>query len=64
VAREVDWHISNPEVSEEATAGGHGTSEYFLIRDFINFMDNGSADKYFNPASYISNVLREVPMLR
>jgi len=39
VAREIDWHISNPEVSEEARRGGHGTSEYFLIRDFIGSID-------------------------
>jgi predicted dehydrogenase len=39
-AREVDWHISNPEASEAAKRGGHGTSEYYLIRDFIDSIDN------------------------
>lgn len=40
VAREIDWHLSDPKASEEARRGGHGTSEYYLIRDFINCIDN------------------------
>jgi len=39
-AREIDWHISDPEAPEEARRGGHGTSEYYLISDFINSIDN------------------------
>ena len=39
-AIEVDWHISNPEASEKARRGGHDTSEYYLIRDFVDSIDN------------------------
>lgn len=31
--------ISDPDAPEEATRGGHGTSEYALIRDFIDALD-------------------------
>lgn len=40
VAREIDWPISDPNAPEEARRGGHGTSEYYLIRDFIRSIDN------------------------
>ena len=40
VAREIDWSISDPNTPEEAKRGGHGTSEYYLIRDFIDSIDN------------------------
>ena len=39
-AREVDWHIADPNLPEEARKGGHGTSEYYLIRDFIDSINN------------------------
>ena len=39
-AREVDWHLSDPNVPEKARRGGHGTSEYYLIRDFISAIEN------------------------
>jgi len=39
VAREIDWHISDPDAPEEARRGGHGTSEYYLVRDFIDSID-------------------------
>ena len=39
-AREMDWFISDPGAPEEAWRGGHGTSEYYLIRDFIDSIDN------------------------
>ena len=32
----------DPEAPEEATLGGHGTSEYYLIRDFIDALDRGT----------------------
>jgi predicted dehydrogenase len=40
VAREIDCEISDPNLPNEAKKGGHGTSEYYLIRDFINAIDN------------------------
>jgi len=40
VAREVDWPISDPGAPEEARKGGHGTSEYYLVRDFISSIEN------------------------
>jgi predicted dehydrogenase len=39
IAREVDWYISDPSAPEEARRGGHGTSEYYLVRDFINAIE-------------------------
>lgn len=32
---------SDPNAPEEAKAGGHGTSEYYLIRDFLQSLENG-----------------------
>lgn len=40
VAREVDWQLSDPNAPEEARRGGHGTSEYYLVRDFIDSIVN------------------------
>jgi predicted dehydrogenase len=39
-AREIDWAFADPNVPKEARKGGHGTSEYYLIRDFIDAIDN------------------------
>jgi len=41
-AREMDWFVSDPGAPEEAWRGGHGTSEFYLIRDFIDSIDNDS----------------------
>ncbi|MFD0713524.1 Gfo/Idh/MocA family protein [Paenibacillus sp. GCM10027626] len=35
--------IIDPTAPEEATKGGHGTSEYYLIRDFIDALDRSVA---------------------
>lgn len=32
----------DPDAPEEAKQGGHGTSEYYLIRDFLDSIDNGT----------------------
>lgn len=37
--REIDCAWSDPALPEEAKAGGHGTSEYLLIEDFIKSID-------------------------
>lgn len=39
-AKEIDYSVTDPDAPEEARKGGHGTSEYFLIRDFINCIDS------------------------
>jgi len=39
-AEEIDCPWSDPNAPEEAKKGGHGTSEYYLIRDFINSIEN------------------------
>jgi hypothetical protein len=31
----------NPSAPEEAKHGGHGTSEYYLIRDFLDALESG-----------------------
>lgn len=33
-------NISDMDAPKEATAGGHGTSEYYLVRDFLNSITN------------------------
>jgi predicted dehydrogenase len=39
--REIDCPISDPNAPEEAKkAGGHGTSEYYLVKDFLNAIEN------------------------
>jgi len=40
VAREMDWHFSDPNAPEDAKKGGHGTSEYYLTNDFVNSIVN------------------------
>ena len=37
---EMELDISDPDAPEEATKGGHGTSEYYVVRDFIDAIDN------------------------
>lgn len=34
--------ISDPDAPAEATRGGHGTTEYYLIRDFIDAIEKGT----------------------
>ena len=34
--------IADPNVPEEAKAGGHGTSEYYMIRDFLEAIETNS----------------------
>ena len=38
----IDCPVSDPEASPEALGGGHGTTEYYLIRDFIDAVDQGT----------------------
>ena len=37
---QIPIRISDPDAPPEANAGGHGTSEYFLVRDFLNAIQN------------------------
>jgi predicted dehydrogenase len=39
-AKEIEWPIKDANAPEAALQGGHGTSEYYLIQDFINAIDN------------------------
>ena len=39
-AKDIDLSITDPGAEEEAKKGGHGTSEYYLIRDFIDSINN------------------------
>ena len=41
-ARSIPCPVSDPDAPEEARQGGHGTSEYYMIRDFIQALDNGA----------------------
>ena len=41
-AREVNCSTVDPDAPEEAGKGGHGTSEYYLIRDFIKAIDRNT----------------------
>jgi hypothetical protein len=34
-AQEIDCADSDPQAPPEATVGGHGTSEYYMVRDFV-----------------------------
>ncbi len=34
--------IIDPDAPEEAKKGGHGTSEYYMIRDFLDAIENGT----------------------
>ena len=40
-AKPLRCDISDPNLPEEAKRGGHGTSEYLLLRDFIDALDSG-----------------------
>ncbi|NPV09460.1 MAG: Gfo/Idh/MocA family oxidoreductase [Anaerolineae bacterium] len=40
-AEEIECTIVDPNAPEEARAGGHGTSEFFMVRDFIEALDEG-----------------------
>jgi len=44
-AQPLRCEISDPDAPEEATKGGHGTSEYYLIRDFIEALESGKAPR-------------------
>ena len=33
--------MSDPNAPEEAFGGGHGTVEYYLVRDFIDTLESG-----------------------
>ncbi len=37
--RRINCPISDPEAPEEAEKGGHGTSEYYLVRDFVEAIE-------------------------
>ena len=39
-AQPIACSLSDPEAPPEAAAGGHGTSEYYLIRDFLDAVEN------------------------
>lgn len=36
----IDWSFSDSNAPEEVRRGGHGTTEYCLIRGFVNSIDN------------------------
>jgi predicted dehydrogenase len=39
VAKKIPWKISNPRAPKNAKIGGHGTSEYYLVKDFVNSIE-------------------------
>ena len=41
-AREIECAYSDKNAPPEATAGGHGTSEYFMMRDFVTAVQQGT----------------------
>ena len=41
-AQLVECPNSDPDLPKEASEGGHGTSEYFMIRDFLESVKNGT----------------------
>ncbi|MDE2815149.1 MAG: Gfo/Idh/MocA family oxidoreductase [Chloroflexota bacterium] len=41
-AQEIDCPLVDPDAPPEALLGGHGTSEYFLVQDFIAAIDNNT----------------------
>ncbi len=41
-AEEIDCPLVDPNAPPEALLGGHGTSEYFLVQDFIAAIDNNT----------------------
>ena len=42
VAQSISCPIVDPDAPEEARHGGHGTSEYYLIRDFLDAIESGT----------------------
>ena len=41
-AQEIDCPTVDPNATPEMRAGGHGTSEYFMVRDFINAIETNT----------------------
>ena len=41
-AQEIQCAYSDPQAPPEAIVGGHGTSEYYMVRDFITAIQTGS----------------------
>ena len=41
-AQRIPCPISDPNAPEEARRGGHGTSEFYMIRDFLDALDAGA----------------------
>jgi predicted dehydrogenase len=41
-AQEIQCAYSDPQAPPEAIVGGHGTSEFYMVRDFINAIQTGS----------------------
>jgi hypothetical protein len=41
-AREIDCPTVDTNAPPEARHGGHGTSEYYMIRDFVDAMETGT----------------------
>jgi predicted dehydrogenase len=41
-AEVIECNVTDPEAPEEARHGGHGTSEYYMIRDFLDAIETGA----------------------
>lgn len=41
-AKELECSSSNPNAPETAKSGGHGTSEYYIVKDFIDSIENNT----------------------
>jgi len=41
-AEEIDCLVVDPDAPDEARQGGHGTSEYYMIRDFLDALESGA----------------------
>jgi hypothetical protein len=41
-SQEIDCPTVDPNAPPEARQGGHGTSEYYMIRDFVQAIENGT----------------------
>jgi hypothetical protein len=41
-ARPIPCQLADPDAPEQAGAGGHGTSEYYLIRDFLDALESSA----------------------
>ena len=59
VAREVEWPNKDANAPEASLKGGHGTSEYYLIQDFINSIDDDTNP----PIDVITGVNMTIPGL-